>query len=198
VFDRLRGRYEDTRSPLTIPEQFECALAACYESAFGAAVMLHALSRVLARGRDARALPSFDLSLAERLELGQMIAPFSRADSRGGDPLGDTYHYWAMLSGGLWCADSRYRFRIERIAVESLLRNGSRLMWLIRDRLFKSPLFFGRHVDIDRMGFRHGTSLGLHGEATCVTGLVPSAIHSLYEPAYSRNPERPACSAAST
>jgi hypothetical protein len=198
VFDALSARYESKRSPLTVPEQFECALGGCLHSAFGAAATLHALTRVLARGRDERALPSLAFSLAERIELGKMIAPFARSDSRGGDPLGDTYHYWAMVMGGLWCADPQHRFGVERIAVEALLRNGSRLMWLIRDRLFGNTLFFGRHVAIDRMGFRHGTSLGLYGEDPFATGRVPSAIHSLYEPAYRRRPKSPACSDAST
>jgi hypothetical protein len=99
------------------------------------------------------------MSLSERLERSVVFAAFQPEDSRGGDPLGDTYHYWAMLVGGLWCGDPRRARAIDARAVWHLLSSGADLMWLVRDRVFGSTLFFGKHKAIDRLGLRHGAML---------------------------------------
>jgi hypothetical protein len=67
---------------------------------FDAMVICHAGTRQLARGRDVRALRRA-LPLSFRCEAGQAIAAFPEALSAGGDPLGDTYHYWANVIAGV-------------------------------------------------------------------------------------------------
>jgi hypothetical protein len=145
--------------PLTIPEQLAISLDVCDDSAFAASATLHAASRMIARGRDMRALPALRLDLRHRLTQGATFAAFCEVDSKGGDPLGDTYHYWAMVVGGMWCGDVRRVRSVASRATAALFRNGADLMWLVRDRLFGSPLFFGRHKAIDRLGFDHGWML---------------------------------------
>jgi len=144
---------------LSVPEQFAIGLDVCEESAFAAAATLHAVSRMIARARDSRALPELRLSLAQRLARGGAFAAFRDEDSHGGDPLGDTYHYWAMVVGGLWCGEVQRVRSFTSMATAAFLRNGADLMWLVRDRLFGSTLFFGRHKAIDRLGFSHGWAL---------------------------------------
>ncbi len=145
--------------PLSIVEQLELGLEMTNGSVFAAAVLLHATSRAIARGRDTRALSETSWRLEERIGLGRVFAAFQQADSQGGDPLGDTYHYWAMVVAGLWCADARHRQSVLAVATRTFLRNGADLMWLIRDRVFGSTLFFGRHKCIDRLGLTHGLAL---------------------------------------
>jgi hypothetical protein len=159
LLSRLEARSRCLCRPLTVIEQFELSLDLCSNSAFGAVAVLHAASRLLARGRDNRALPDLALPLRERLERSGLVAAFPPQVSRGGDPLGDTYHYWAMLLGGLWCG-AVSRSHVTRAAATALfLRNGADLMWLVRDRLFGSTLFFGRHKHVDRLGLEHGMAL---------------------------------------
>jgi len=156
---RILARSRSRGRPLTVAEQFEVGLDVCGESAFGAAATLHAASRMVARGRDVRALPELEMKLCDRLSQGAAFAAFRDEDSLGGDPLGDTYHYWAMVVGGLWCGDIRRVPSLESMATAVFLRSGADLMWLVRDRLFGSTLFFGRHKAIDRLGFSHGWTL---------------------------------------
>jgi hypothetical protein len=156
---RLTDRSSSVGRPLTVPEQFEIGLDVCEDSAFAASTTLHAASRMIARARDTRALPKLRLTLRERLLRGAAFAAFRDDDSLGGDPLGDTYHYWAMVVGGMWCGDIQRVRSVTSIATAAVLRNGADLMWLIRDRVFGSTLFFGRHKAIDRLGFSHGCAL---------------------------------------
>lgn len=162
TYETMRRLTESSRKaarPLTVPEQFEIALDVCEESAFAAAATLHGASRMIARARDLRALPELRLSLGQRLARGSAFAAFRDEDSLGGDPLGDTYHYWAMVVGGMWCGEVERVRSITSLATAAFLRNGADLMWLVRDRLFGSTLFFGRHKTIDRLGFSHGWAL---------------------------------------
>jgi len=159
VMRRLTDGFCAVGRPLTVVEQYEIGLDVCEASAFAAAATLHAASRMIARARDGRALPELRFSLAERLARGTAFAAFRDEDSRGGDPLGDTYHYWAMVVGGMWCGESKRARSLTSLATAAFLKNGADLMWLVRDRLFGSTLFFGRHKTIDRLGFTHGWAL---------------------------------------
>ncbi|MBX3247875.1 MAG: hypothetical protein KF901_11905 [Myxococcales bacterium] len=71
--------------------------------------------------------PRFAMSLGERLARGRAIAPFHPDDARGGDPLGDTYHFWANVSAGLYAAGGHDRV-LQRRAVRVSLRAGPVLM----------------------------------------------------------------------
>lgn len=159
TMQRLTQRSSTAGRPLTVTEQFEIGLEVCEASAFAAAATLHAASRMIARARDTRALPQLRLSLRERLVRGTAFAAFREEDSLGGDPLGDTYHYWAMVVGGMWCSELQRARSLASRATATFLRNGADLMWLVRDRIFGSTLFFGRHKEIDRLGFSHGRAL---------------------------------------
>lgn len=119
-----------------------------------AVLVAHAAARQVARGRDTRALPGFAPTLSERLALGASVAPFAHALSRGGDPLGDTYHYLANLAAGLLGAS-----RWSRSWTLPLFAAGPELMWLVRQQIFGAPLFFGNHARVDRLGLRHGVEL---------------------------------------
>jgi hypothetical protein len=119
-----------------------------------AVLLAHLALRQMARGRDTRALGTLDLSLSERLHQGQRILPFAAEVSRGGDPLGDTYHYLATLAAGLAAGSAR-----QRSWMIPLFAAGPELMKGVRERLFGSTLFFGNHARIDRLGLRHGLRL---------------------------------------
>ena len=166
TYETMRRLIKGSRTagrPLTVPEQFEVGLDVCDGSAFAAAATLHAASRMIARARDHRALPELRFSLEQRLVHGTAFAAFRDEDSLGGDPLGDTYHYWAMVIGGMWCGEAERVRSLTSLATAAFLCNGADLMWLVRDRLFGSTLFFGRHKAIDRLGFSHGWALAARG-----------------------------------
>lgn len=150
-FGLLRGAAE----PLGIADIVRWQTPAFCESALDALLVAHALLRQLARGRDSRALPGCNLSLAERMELARKIAPFAPELSRGGDPPGDAYHYTANLcvgfASGFW--------RSSALWLRPLFAAGPWLMTLIRQELFGSVLFFGNHARIDWLGLRHGARL---------------------------------------
>ncbi len=133
------------------------ALEPCAEapSFVEAVLVLHAALRQLARGRDTRALPSCAMDLATRLRVGANIAPFAPEQSRGGDPLGDAYHYLANLAVGASVIPSKP----ETWWPAPLFACGPELMWLVRQRIFGSTLFFGNHARIDRLGLLHGLSV---------------------------------------
>jgi hypothetical protein len=131
--------------------------ATCDRSSLLDAVLaVHVTLRQLARGRDGRALPSCRLTLDERLAAGRAVLPFAPEESRGGDPLGDAYHYAANLAVGVAVSAS------PRAAwLAPLFAVGPELMWGVRQQTFDSVLFFGNHAAIDRMGLRHGLRVGL-------------------------------------
>lgn len=148
---------------LTAVDQLRAALEARETSeasaTWGALLALHAATRQLARGRDDRALPELaGLSLDARLALGAAIAPFDDADARGGDPLGDTYHYWAMVTAGVYV--TRYASRLAAPAAYALFRAAPHLMRLVRGGVFRRVLFYGAHAKVDRLGLAHGVTLG--------------------------------------
>lgn len=102
VISLLQDFRERPPASLTAASQLECALAVTSDP-FSAVVLLHATLRLLARGRDFRAYPNTrPMSVSERLAVGACVAPFRPDESFGGDPLGDAYHYWAMLTAGMF------------------------------------------------------------------------------------------------
>lgn len=148
---------------LTVTEQLSLALDAqparsVRRSLFHAVLALHTATRVLARGRDGRLSPSLALDLDERLRLGRAIAPFHPEDARGGDPLGDTYHYWANVAAGLFAGGGRPT-EARRHLVAGLFFAGPALMTTVRQGIFGSDLFYGNHARIDHLGLRHGRAL---------------------------------------
>jgi hypothetical protein len=157
---RLLGDLNGVRiGAITIPTLLQADALSRAQSFFEAVVAAHAAVRLLARGRDRRAFPRYKGTLQERVLRGASIAPFAPTVSRGGDPLGDTYHYLANLAIGLtflpsqplnWCAAGMFGI-------------GPELMFTIRERLFGNRLFYGNHARIDRMGLAHGLVLARWG-----------------------------------
>lgn len=139
----------------TIPDLLATAPCSDAPSFVEGVLLLHAALRQLARGRDGRALPSCTMSLATRLRIDAKIAPFAPSLSRGGDPLGDAYHYLANVAVGASVVVSRP----ETWWPAPLFACGPELMWLVRQTMFGSPLFFGNHARIDRLGLLHGLAV---------------------------------------
>ena len=150
----------ERRSELEVPDQLALALEIGGGPLLPAVLALHTATRVLARGRDSRLHDRFAMSLEERLERGAAIAPFDPTDARGGDPLGDTYHFWANVAAGIYSAAGR-RPAIRRHAVGALLFAGPVLMSTVREQVFGNYLFFGNHARVDRLGLSIGYGLGL-------------------------------------
>jgi len=148
---------------LTAPEQLALAIETGGGPLLPAVLSLHTVTRVLARGRDTRLHDRFALSLDERLERGRAILPFDPVDARGGDPLGDTYHFWANVAAGVFSAAGG-RSEVRRHAVGALLLAGPALMSRVREGLFGNRLFFGNHARVDRLGLSIGYTLGRAGE----------------------------------
>lgn len=142
----------------TIDAQFAIALDHAEGLAFAAAILLHAVSRQIARDRDARALGS--LAWEERLRDAECIAPFAPEVAGKGDAPGDTYHYWANVAAGY---HAEHRGRVIPRAIRAAFYAGPIAMTLIRGKLFRSPLFAGAHTLCDRMGLRHGRALARAG-----------------------------------
>lgn len=139
---------------LTIDEQLEVALTRTADRPFAAAILLHAVTRQIARDRDARALG--ELAWDERLRDAAWIAPFAPEIAGRGDPPGDTYHYWANFAVGFHAA---LHGRVVPRAVGAAFYAGPIAMTWIREGLFGSELFAGAHARCDRMGLRHGRAV---------------------------------------
>lgn len=160
----------DGRRCYTVPEQLRLARTLAPGSSFESSLALHTVTRVLARGRDRRLHVAFALDLDERLRRGRAIAAFHPDDALGGDPLGDTYHYWANVAAGLYVA-SLPSYDPGRALVATMFVAGPTLMSTVRGGLFGNTLFFGNHARIDRMGFRHGLALAPRRSAAGVKGM---------------------------
>ncbi|MFK8001920.1 MAG: Mpo1-like protein [Polyangiales bacterium] len=154
ILERIRGEH-----CLSLWEQLEIALRCAEGRPFEALLGLHTATRVLARGRDARLHPAFRMSLEERLHHGEAIAPFHPDDALGGDPLGDTYHFWANVTAGVYAACPTNP-KASRAMVYAMLYAGPWLMHGVRETLFGSTLFCGTHSRIDRLGLSLGWRLG--------------------------------------
>jgi hypothetical protein len=144
---------------IPVNEQLAIGLGVTSGELFTAVMGLHTATRVLARGRDRRLHPGFRMSLEERLERGRAIAPFHPDDSRGGDPMGDTYHFWANVLGGIYAGCPWLTTR-QRAFVAGMLYAGPWLMRGVREMAFGSTLFYGNHARVDRLGLRIGLELG--------------------------------------
>lgn len=154
ILERIRGEH-----CLSLAKQLELALRCADGRPFEALLGLHTATRVLARGRDTRLHPEFQMSLEERLRRGEAIAPFHPDDALGGDPLGDTYHFWANVAAGVYVGSSTNP-RAARGLVYGMLYAGPWLMQSVRETLFRSTLFCGTHARIDRLGLSLGRQLG--------------------------------------
>jgi hypothetical protein len=141
-----------TTTGVTLPE----IAAVCQKPSFLETILVtHAALRQLARGRDDRALPSCRMSLDERLQIGRHVLPFAPDIARGGDPLGDAYHYCANLAAGCLLSPSWRAWPVPLFAV------GPELMSGVRQGLFGSTLFCGNHARVDRLGLVHGMRVSL-------------------------------------
>jgi hypothetical protein len=141
----------------TLGRAAQLALATRHaRSGFEALAICHAVSRQLARGRDTRALGA-PPPLAERVRIGRAIAAFPDVLARGGDALGDTYHYWANVIAGV---TATHLDAPRRLVVRATFHRGAFLMRTIRDGMFGGTLFAGDHEAIDRLGLAHGLALG--------------------------------------
>ena len=129
------------------------------DDALQALLACHLATRQLARGRDARAFGGSGMSLDKRCEIGRAVAPFPDQLAQGGDPLGDTYHYFANVIAGIAAA-------LDPVAgplIAGLFYAGPDLMQKVRERTFRRPLFFGNHARVDRCGLAHGLAIGRGG-----------------------------------
>jgi hypothetical protein len=154
LFDRLREKQPHSVSPSRL---FTLALDLTND-AFGALLACHLATRQLARGRDTRAFANTPISLEERCDVGLAIAPFPPGIACGGDPLGDTYHYFANVIAGVLSTSQATWGR----AIAALFYAGPDMMHLVRGRISGRRLFFGNHAQVDRMGLAHGMSLADH------------------------------------
>jgi hypothetical protein len=143
--------------PLAPPGQLAIARRIAADP-WTALLACHLATRQLARGRDTRALgDDVPVAVEARCRIGACIAAFPAALSEGGDPLGDTYHYWANVIAGVTAAShGGWRGR----GVERLFRAGPYLMRVVREGLFRSRLFYGDHRHVDHLGLTHGLALG--------------------------------------
>ena len=141
----------------TIPELLASPGSRSAPTLLDAVLRVHAALRQLARGRDDRALPSSRRTVEERLRLAACVVPFAPELARGGDPLGDAYHYVATLAVGL-AADPSAPSTLVPLPLFAV---GPELMWVVRDQVSGSTLFFGNHARIDRLGLRDGARVGL-------------------------------------
>ncbi|AKF07730.1 hypothetical protein [Sandaracinus amylolyticus] len=139
---------------LTIDEQLAIALEHTAGRTFAAAILLHAVMRLVARDRDARALGSLEWD--ERLRDASWIAPFAPSVAGDGDAPGDTYHYWANFVVGFHAA---LHGRVAPRALGAAFYLGPIAMRWIREGVFGSELFAGAHTECDRMGLRHGRAV---------------------------------------
>lgn len=157
LLDLIQNAFSPEHEPLDAPGQFALALTVCADP-WTALLACHFATRQLARGRDTRVLGrTWALDVKKRYAAGRAIAPFAPELSGGGDPLGDTYHYWANVLAALG-SQSLGGDRAQRL-VPGLFYLGPNLMLWIRQRTFKSQLFFGTHARIDRLGLEHGLAL---------------------------------------
>lgn len=129
------------------------------EDGFRALMVCHLAVRQLARGRDVRAFGGRTLSLADRCDAGRAVAPFPPWIAQGGDPLGDTYHYFANVIAGVLSSTARVRRAPVGAAIALLFYSGPVLMHLVRERAFGARLFYGTHARVDRLGLAHGIAL---------------------------------------
>lgn len=162
VLQALDARCQAVGRALLLGEQMRIALECTNGHVFGAVILLHAASRIVARGRDRRACPSLDFPLDERLRRGQALAGFSLPPGEPFDPPGDTYHYWATFAAGLHGCLARRRSLAVPAAVQGLFRLGPTLMSAVRGGIFGRALFCGPHRTVDGMGLLHGQSIGEH------------------------------------
>lgn len=140
--------------PLAPHDQLALAID---DDAWTALLICHLGTRQLARGRDTRALGDHaPTRRAERLAMGRAIAAFPEETAGRGDPLGDTYHYWANVIAGVLAPS---RGAGAAIAIEQLFRAGPTLMSLVREGVFGSTLFYGNHANVDALGLDHGLAL---------------------------------------
>lgn len=147
-----------SRDPLSPPDQLALALRVA-DDAWTALLICHLATRQLARGRDTRALgPDAPLGIADRCRIGRSVRPFPDELSEGGDPLGDTYHYWANVIAGVTSASAG---GLTGALVERLFLAGPFLMRAVRAGVFGRRLFYGTHRRIDHLGLCHGLTLGV-------------------------------------
>jgi hypothetical protein len=111
--------------------------------------------------------------LEERLTMGAAIAPFPKALAGDGDPLGDTYHYWATFAAGMCSVLDPGRVAPPALGAAFWL--GPRLMETVRGGLFGRPLFCGSHGAIDRLGLAHGRAIA---RRALRSSRAPSSAHS--------------------
>lgn len=148
--------------PLSPPEQLRSALDLTRDP-WRALLACHLATRQLARGRDVRALGErAPVDLEERCRIGARITAFPVLISEGGDPLGDTYHYWANVIAGVTAAHHG-GWRGE--GVRRLFHAGPYLMRLVREGVFRSRLFYGDHRHVDHLGLSHGLALSSRSPA---------------------------------
>lgn len=170
---RLEAHAASEAPPLSVAEQLTLALA-LEPDAWTALLALHLATRQLARERDVRALgEAARRGLDRRCRSGRSIAGFPAALSQGGDPLGDTYHYWANVIAGV-LAETLGGPR--GAAIARLFDAGPTLMTLVRERAFGSRLFYGNHAAIDRLGLAHGRALAAHAAGVLVPRVSPRPI----------------------
>lgn len=157
LLELIQNASSHEHKPLDVTGQFALALTVCADP-WTALLACHFATRQLARGRDTRVLGrTWALDVKKRYAAGRAIAPFPPELSIGGDPLGDTYHYWANV---LAAVGSQSMGRaLARHLVPGLFYAGPHLMLWIRQRTFRSRLFFGTHERIDRLGLEHGLAL---------------------------------------
>jgi hypothetical protein len=157
----LKLKRKSDHEQLNLEDQISSALEITNGEFLLALFLIHAATRLIARGRDFRIFNySFFMSLEERMEVGKKICFFKEEDiGLVSDNLGDTYHFWAMFIAGFIYQIVRDEKRISSKIFYFLFKNSSILMHWIRGKIFRSYLYVGVHSEVDKIGFLQGITL---------------------------------------
>mgnify|MGYP001613388302 CR=1 FL=1 len=152
-------RFKEKGKPINLSEQCELALDLSDGNALAAGILAHNAFRAAGRNRDTRIDTKFNFDLDTRIKLEKSVAPFDINFSPILNPLGDTYHFWAQFTAGMV-----YYFKQKDIKVMAkifylVFYHAPNLMYIVHEKVRKTPVVFGLHSNVDRMGLRIGTKI---------------------------------------
>jgi hypothetical protein len=147
----------DLNRPLTIPEQMNESLMVVngpYPTA--AAILLHSMGRIYARGLDTTANPIFAVDQETSSRLSRSISGFEE----GIDPdhFGGNYHFFGTAAAGMICVAMRKDHLIGTQLCRISALNAARFATWVREKIFRNEVLYD-HKNTDRLGFIYGSSI---------------------------------------